>query len=131
MSNKIEWVIRGNVKPMKDQSYQNRVFYSGTPGYRLQVLAKIGWQEGEIFFYLRILKGVYDENLDWPCQQGISIKVSEKMQSTGIEYWFIPEDGVLTKPESRCDKVYTKWLGPFNLSRSLNSKDVIFDIYLG
>ena len=116
---------------MKDHSYQSRVFCSGTPGYRLQVLAKIDRQEGEIFFCLRILKGVYDESLEWPCQQGISIKFSEKMQSTEIEYWFIPEDGVLTKPKSRCDKVYTKWLGPFNLSCSIKSKDLIFDIYLG
>ena len=53
------------------------------------------------------------------------------MQSTGIEYWFIPENGMLAKPKSRCDKVYTKWLGPFNFSCSLNGKDFIFDIYLG
>ena len=53
------------------------------------------------------------------------------MQSIGIKYWFIPENGMLTKPKSRCDKVYTKWFGPFNLSRSLNGKDLIFDIYLG
>ena len=50
LSNKIEWVVRGNVKPMKDHSYQSCVFCSGTPGYRLQVLAKIDRQEGEIFF---------------------------------------------------------------------------------
>ena len=49
LRNKIEWVIRGNIKPMKDQSYQSRIFYSGTPGYRLKVLAKIDRQEGEIF----------------------------------------------------------------------------------
>lgn len=115
---------------MKGKSCQSRVFYTGTPGYRLQVLAKIDRREGEICFCLRILKGVYDESLEWPCQQGISIKVSEKMQSTGVEYWFIPEKGVLTKPKSRCDKVYTEWFGPFNLRRYLNSKNLIFDIYL-
>ena len=41
LNNKIEWVIRRNVTPREDSSYQSRVFYTGTPGYRLQILAKI------------------------------------------------------------------------------------------
>ena len=131
LSDKIEWVIRRNVTPWEDISYQSRVFYTGTPGYRFQVLAKIDRPEGEIFFSLRVLKGVYDENLEWPCQQGISIKVSQKMQSTSVECWFIPEEDVLTKPMSKKDKVYTKWFGPLNLGHYLNSEKLIFDIYLG
>ena len=129
LRDKIEWVIRCNVAPMKDQSYQSSVFYTGTPGYRLQLLAKIDRPEEEIFFCLKVLKGVYDEKLNWPCQQGISIKTSKKMQSTRIEYWFIPEKDVLTKPKNKSDKVYTQWLGPFHLS-NLNSEKLIFDIYL-
>ena len=131
LSDKIEWVIRLNVKPREDNSYQSRVFYTGTPGYRLQLLAKIDPPEGEVFFCLRVLKGVYDEELKWPCQQGINIKVSKKMQSSRIEFcWFIPEKDVLTKPENKSDKVFTKWLGPLNLGHYLNSKKMIFDIYL-
>ena len=135
MGDKIEWMIRADVKPMKDftskKSYQSRVFYTGTPGYRLQLYAKVNRQEGEFFFCLRVLKGVYDKDLKWPCQQGICIKLSEKMQPTGIEYRFIPEKGVLKRPKNKNDKVHTKYLGPFNLSHSLDSQDLIFDIYLG
>lgn len=41
LSDKIGWVIPCNATPKKDQSYQSSVFYTGTPGYRLQLLAKI------------------------------------------------------------------------------------------
>ena len=128
---KIEWVIRRNVTSREDNSYQSRVFYTGTPGYRLQILAKIDREEGEIFFSLRVLKGVYDEHLNWPCQQGISIKVSQKMQSSGGQCRFFPEEDVLTKPMCKSDKVYTKWFGPFVLGHYVNSEKLIFDIYLG
>ena len=135
MSDKIEWMIRSNVRPKtgftSERSYPSGVFYTGTPGYRLQLHAKINWQKGKIFFFLRVLKGVYDNDLDWPCRQGISIKLSEKMQLTGTEYWFIPEKDVLKRPNSKNDKVHTKWLGPFNLSHYLDCQDLIFDIYLG
>ena len=80
LSDKIEWMIRANAKPVKDftsKSYQSRVFYTGTPGYRLQLWAQINRQEGEMFFRIRVLKGVYDKDLDWPCQQVICIKLSE------------------------------------------------------
>ena len=76
------------------------------------------------------MKGVYDENLEWPCQQGVSIKNSQKMQLTRVERWFIPEEDVLTKPAIKKDKVYTKWFGPLNLGHYLNSAKLIFDIYL-
>ena len=134
LSDKIEWMIRANAKPVKDviskKSYQSRVFYTGTPGYRLQLCAKINRQEGEIFFCLRVLKGVYDKDLEWPYQEAICIKLSEKMQPTGIEYWFIREKDVLKRPKSKKDKVHTKYLGPFSLSNDLNSQDLIFDICL-
>lgn len=130
-SDKIEWVIRRNVAPAKDESYQSRVFYTGKPGYRLQVLAKIDQPKEEVLFCLKVLRGVYEENIKWPCQQGIRIRISEKMQSAAIECCLIPEKGVLEKPKSRSNKVYTKWLGPFNLSHYLNSEKLIFDIYLG
>ena len=131
LNNKTEWVIRRNVTPREDNSYQSPVFYTGTPGYRLQILAKIDREEGEIFFSLRVLKGVYDEYVNWPCQQGISIKVSQKMQSSGGQCRFVPEEDVLTKPMSKSDKVYTKWFGPFVLGHYVNSEKLIFDIYLG
>ena len=134
MSDKIEWVIRGNVRPKKvftsERSYPSSVFYTGTPGYRLQLYAKVNRQKRMIFFCLRVLKGVYDNELEWPCEQELCIKLSEKMQSTGIEYWFIPEKDVLKRPNSKNDKVHTEWLGPFNLSHYLDSQDLIFDIYL-
>lgn len=77
------------------------------------------------------MKVVYDENLNWPCPQGITIKVSKIMQSTRVEFsWFIPEKDVLTKPESKSDKVFTKWLGPLNIGHYLDNKKIIFDIYL-
>ena len=132
---KIEWLIRGNGRPKKgftsERSYQSSVFYTGEPGYRLQLHAKINWQEEEIFFCLRVLEGVYDNDLEWPCQQGICIRLSKKMQSVRIEYRFIPEKDVLKKPNSKNDKVHTKWLGPFHLSHYLGRQDLIFDIYLG
>ena len=51
------------------------------------------------------------------------------MESDGVEYLIIPED-VLTKPESKSDKVFTKWLGPLNIGHYLDNKKIIFDIYL-
>ena len=133
LSDKIEWMIRANAKPVKDftsKSYQSRVFYTGTPGYRLQLWAQINRQEGEMFFRIRVLKGVYDKDLDWPCQQVICIKLSEKMQPTEIEYWLIREKDALKRPKSKNDKVHTKYLGPFSLSHDSNSQDLIFDICL-
>ena len=134
LSDKIEWMIRGNVRPVKgftsERSYPSSVFYTGTPGYRLQLHAKINQEKGKIFFCLRVLKGVYDNDLEWPCQQRMCIKLSEKVQLTGIEYWFGPEKDVLKRPNSKNDKIHTKWLGPFNLSHYLDSQDLIFDIYL-
>ena len=134
LSDKIEWMIRCDVKPAKGvlskNFYQSRVFYTGTPGYRLQLYANIARQETEIFFCLRVLKGAYDKDLEWPCKQGISIKSSEKTHSNGIEYCFIPEKDVLKRPKSKNDKIYTKWIGPFNLSHYLGINDLIFDIYL-
>ena len=134
MSDEIEWMIRANAEPVKDfiskKSYQSPVFYTGTPGYRLQLWAKINRQEREIFFCLRVLKGVSDKDFEWPCQQAICIKLSEKMQPTGIEYWFIREKDALKRPESKKDKVHTKYLGPFSLSHDSNSQDLIFDICL-
>ena len=134
LSDKIEWMIRANAKPVKDftskKSYQSRVFYTGTPGYRLQLWAQINLQEGEMFFRIRVLKGVYDKDLDWPCQQAICIKLSEKMQPTGIEYWLIREKDALKRPKSKNDKVHTKYIGPFSLSHDSNSQDLIFDICL-
>ena len=135
LRDKIEWLIRGNGRPKKgftsERSYQSSVFYTGEPGYRLQLHAKINRQEEEIFFCLQVLEGVYDNELHWPCQQGICIRLSEKMQSIGIEYRFIPEKGVLKKPNSKNGKVHTKWLGPFNLSHCSGCQDLIFDTYLG
>ena len=52
------------------------------------------------------------------------------MQSDGVEYLIIPEKDVLTKPESKSDKVFTKWLGPLNIGHYLDNKKIIFDIYL-
>ena len=134
LSDKIEWKIRCDVQPVKDflskKSYQSRVFYTGTPGYRLQLYANIDRQEKDIFFCLRVLKGAYDEDLEWPCRQGISIKLSKKMQSTGIKCCFIPEKEVLKRPKSKNDKIYTKWIGPFNISHYLVINDLFFDIYL-
>lgn len=108
LSDKIGWVIPCNATPKKDQSYQSSVFYTGTPGYRLQLLAKIDRPEGEFFYCLKVLNGVYNENFNWPCKQGISIKTSEKIQSNKIEYWFIPEKDAVTKPRNKSDKVYTQ-----------------------
>ena len=116
---------------MNDNLYLSNVFYTGTPGYRLQVLAKIGQIEGNIFFCLRVLKGVNDEDLSWPCQQGIIIKTSKKMKPTGMECLLIPEKNVLTKPRSRKEKVYTEWSGPFSLSQYLKRETLIFYICLG
>lgn len=135
LSEKIEWIIHRDVAPvtcfLSRTSYQSCVFYTGTPGYRLQLHANIGRREREVFFCLRVLKGAYDDDLEWPYQQGISIKSSKKMQPTGIEYCFIPEKDVLKRPKSEDDKIHTKWIGPFNLSHYLGIKDLIFDIYLG
>ena len=135
LNNKIEWVISRDVKPVKSflskKSYQSCVFYTGTPGYRLQLHANIDRREREIFFCLRVLKGSYDEDLEWPCRQGISIKSSGNMQPTGIEYWFIPEKDVLKRPNSEKDKIHTRWIGPFNLGHYLSIELLTFDIYLG
>ena len=135
LSDKIEWMIRCDTKPvtgfLSKKFYQSRVFYSGTPGYRLQLYANIDRQEAEIFFCLRVLKGAYDEDLEWPCQQRIRIKSSEKMHSNRIEYCFTPENDALKRPKIKNDKIYTKWIGPFNLSHYLGINDLIFDIYLG
>ena len=135
LSDKIEWIIRFDAKPSKcflsRESYQSRVFYTGTPGYRLELYANIDQQEREIFFCLRVLKGAYDKDLEWPCRQEISIRPFEKMQPTGIEYSFIPEKDVLKRPKSKKDKIHTTWIGPFNLSQYLGIDKLIFDIYLG
>ena len=131
ISDKIQWAFPRKAAPMKDNSYRSNVFYTGTPGYRLQVLAKIDQIGGEIFFCLRVLRGIHDEDLNWPCQQGIIIKASQKMKQTGINCRFIPEKNVLTKPKSRKEKVYTEWLGPFSLRQYLKRENLIFDVCLG
>ena len=131
ISDKIQWVFPRKAAPVKDNSYQSNVFYTGTPGYRLQVLAKIDQNGGKIFFCLRVLKGIHDENLNWPCQQAIIIKASQKMKPTRINCQFIPEKNMLTKPKSRKEKVYTEWLGPFSLRQYLKRGNLIFDICSG
>ena len=96
---KMEWIIGCDVAPTKGNTYLSRVFYARIPGYRLQMLAKIDQTEGDIFFCFKVLKGVYDEKLNGSCQQGITVKVSKKWQSSRIEFcWFIPEKDVLIKP---------------------------------
>ena len=131
ISDKIQWTFPRKAAPMKDNSHQSTAFYTGTPGYRLQVLAKTDQTAEEIFFCLRVLKGVHDEDLNWPCQQAIIIKASKKMKPTGMEWRLIPEKNALIKPKKRKEKVYTEWLGPFNLSLYLKRENLIFDICLG
>ena len=135
LSDVIEWVISRDVKPAKSflwkKSYQSCVFYTGTPDYRLQLHANIDRREREIFFCIRVLKVAYNEDLEWPCRQGISIKSSENMEPTGIEYWFIPEKDVLERPNSEKDKIHTRWIGPFNLSHYLSIEFLTFDYMLG
>ena len=130
ISDKIQWAFPRKAAPVKDNSYRSNVFYTGTPGYRLQVLAKIDQTGREIFFCLRVLKGVYDEDLNWPCEQGIIIEASKKMKPTRMECWLIPGNNELTKPKKKSEKVYTKWLGPFSLTVCLKRKYLIFDICL-
>ena len=135
LNDKTEWVISRNVKPVKSflskKSYQSCVFYTGTPGYRLQLHVSIDRREREIFFCIKVLKVAYNEDLEWPCRQGISIKSSENVEPIGIEYWFIPEKDVLERPNSEKDKIHTRWIGPFNLSHHLIIEFLTFDIYLG
>ena len=131
INDKIQWTFPRKAAPMKDNSHQSSAFYTGTPGYRLQVFAKFDQTGGEIFFCLRVLKGVHDEELNWPCQQGIIIKASKKMTPTGMECRLIPEKNVLTKPKKRKEKVYTEWFGPFSLSLYLKREKLTFDICLG
>ena len=131
ISDTIKWAFPHKASSMKDNLYLSNVFYTGTPGYRLQVLAKIDQTRGNIFFCLRVLKGDNDEDLSWPCQQKIVIRTSKKMKPTGMECWLIPEKNVLTKPKSRKKKVYTEWSGPFSLSQYLKRETLIFYICLG
>ena len=68
LSDKIAGIIHRDLAPVtcffSRKSYQSRVFYTGIPGYRLQLHANIDRREREIFFCLRVLKGAYDEDLE-------------------------------------------------------------------
>ena len=131
LNDKIEWKIRKKTEPVGDNAYQSRVFYSGKPGYRLQLRAKIDRPKGKMFLCLRVLKGVYDELLEWPCRQGITIKISDKMQTASAEYCFIPEKDALNKPIDKVDNICTSWAGPYNIRQYMDAENLFFDICLG
>ena len=131
LNDKIEWKIRKKTEPVGDNAYQSRVFYSGKPGYRLQLRAKIDRPKGKMFLCLRVLKGVYDELLEWPCRQGITIKISDKMQTASAEYCFIPEKDALNKPINKLDNICTSWAGPYNTRQYMDAENLVFDICLG
>ena len=133
LKDKVEWVIRKRKPTSTEITHHCGIFYTSTPGYRVQFRAQIDRLHGDIYFSVRIMPGIFDERLTWPCQQKFNIKLSHKMRVTGIEDWYVPSSQwrhVLSRAINKKDDVFSEWVGPFNISHYINANRLCLDIYL-
>lgn len=130
----MEWPIRKRKPTATEIIYHSGTFFTGKPGYRAQLRAQIDRLHGDVYFSVRILQGLFDDVLSWPCQLKFCIKLSEKMKCLNAEDWVVPPTPTwrrsLTKPTAKKDDVFSEWCGPFNISNFLICKKLIFEFKL-
>ena len=130
----MEWPIRYRNPTSIDIMYHSGTFFTGNPGYRCQLRAQIDRLHGDVYFAVRILKGIFDDVLKWPCQEGFCIKLSEKMKSTMVKEWRILPckkwKNITGRPLSKNDNIVTEWTGPFDISKFIEAKLLVFEFCL-
>jgi len=125
----LEWAIRKQNPTSVLTIQHGRIFYTSTPGYRIQFRAQIDQMHGDLYFSVRILKGVFDDQLKWPMQEEFKICLSDRTnKSESKEFWSLPVKGSwgknVRKPTGKLDKVVSDWNGPFDISRYLERETI-------
>lgn len=118
------WAIRKHFKTeTATKSIQHgQVFFSDTPGYRLQIRAEIDRLHGDIYFSVRVMKGLFDDQINWPCNEKFRICILDtKGRPDPDKQWILPDTDTswnrpLRKVANKGDQVHSEWIGPFNIS---------------
>lgn len=133
----VEWVLRKQKETSVVVVQHSGTYYTGKPGYRVQFRAQIDRLHGDVYFSVRILKGIFDEYLPWPFFERFRISLSDKTnKGTSSIAWNIPAIDAekytqeTRKPVGKKDNVYTEWLGPFDISKFIDKKKMIMEINL-
>lgn len=129
----VEWVLRKQKENSVVVIQHSGTYYTDNPGYRVQFRAQLDRMHGDIYFSIRILKGMFDEYLDWPFSERFKISISKKTEKgTSDIVWTIPTTALYAsntrKPYGKKDLVYTEWIGPFDISRYIQRQRIGFDI---
>ncbi|XP_002160568.1 uncharacterized protein LOC100200872 [Hydra vulgaris] len=128
----IEWRIKKRDITKTEIIQHSGTFYTDNRGYRVQLKSQVDRLHGDIYFSVRILQGLFDENLDWPFQKKFCISVSDKMKSSNRESWIIPQNGIwikaLNKATVKKDSIVSEWKGPFNISQYLEARTIILNV---
>lgn len=135
LQDSIEWSLRKRNPTVTEILFHSGTFYAGKPGYRVQLRAQIDRLHGDIYFSVRVFQGLFDDYMSWPFKQKFCIKLSSKMKIKDREDWILPsKEGDWKRKlgkESRKKKVnLTEAIGPFNITKFLDSKKLVFDISL-
>lgn len=118
------WAIRKHFKTetATKNIQHGRVFFSKTPGYRLQFRAEIDRLHGDIYFSVRVMKGIFDDQISWPCDEKFHICILDtKGRPDPDNQWILPDSDAswnrtLRKVANKGDQVHSEWIGPFNIS---------------
>lgn len=119
------WAIRRHSASAVLPIQHGGTFYTNTPGYRLQFRCQIDRLHGDIYFCVRMLQGVFDDQLDWPFAEKFKIRISDRKKTTGVQDWFVPGDTgwgrekPLARAVGKRQTVLSGWFGPFDVSRYL------------
>lgn len=129
----IEWVLRKQKETSVVVVQHSGTYYTGNPGYRVQFRAQIDRMHGDVYFSVRILKGMFDDYITWPFSERFQISLSSKTnKGTSDVVWDVPAadkyQQKIRKPVGKKDVVYTEWNGPFDMSKYIERKNVVLQI---
>lgn len=128
-----EWTIRPHRPNNTSFVYHSGVFYTGTPGYRMQLKAEFDRLHGDVYLAVRVMRGKFDNSLLWPLNGRINIQIGRSGQCRKsflfpehANDWKCPHNGVLYKPTSKKEIVISGFHGPFSVSQFMKQKYLKF-----
>lgn len=126
--NWFQWKLPKRKETATEIIYHSIVFLTGNPGYRAQLRAQIDRLHGDIYFSIRLIKGVFDNQLTWPFPVKFVIRVTSNSDPNPEYSWTIPKGETWTttmiKPTKKKEKIFSEWIGPFDITNFLERKHI-------
>jgi len=117
----------------KQKHHCSTVFFTGIPGYKVQLVAMPNLSKSVVYFFVRVFEGEHDSELSWPFNQRFCIKLASKTKSTNQVEWYIPP--LHRKWKNKIDRQFqsekvTETFGGYDMKELTDLDEVFLDVYL-